>query len=178
MRVTDISKFLSYVLRHRPDAIGIALDREGWVEIAALIAAAARAGKKLDYDLIRTVVETNDKKRFSISEDGLRIRAAQGHSSDSVNISYTEKEPPEFLYHGTATRFMESIRKEGLRPGSRHYVHLSPDIRTATTVGQRHGKPVVLTVVAHAMHEQGYRFFQADNGVWLTEKIPPDFLSV
>jgi putative RNA 2'-phosphotransferase len=178
MQISDISKFLSYVLRHRPDAIGIAPDREGWVEITALIAAAAKAGRQLDADLIRTVVETNDKKRFSFSEDGLRIRAAQGHSSKSVNISYSEKEPPDFLYHGTATRFMESIGKEGLRPGLRHYVHLSPDKQTATTVGRRHGKPVVLTVAAHAMHEQGYRFFQADNGVWLTEKIPPEFLAV
>jgi putative RNA 2'-phosphotransferase len=178
MQMTDISKFLSYVLRHRPDAIGMELDREGWVEIAALITAAAKAGKKLDGDLIRSIVETSDKKRFSISGDGLRIRAAQGHSSPSVHISYPEKGPPEFLYHGTATRFIRSIRKEGLRPGPRHYVHLSPDMQTAATVGERHGKPVVLIVAAHAMHEQGFRFFQADNGVWLTEKIPPDFLAV
>jgi len=176
-QISDISKFLSYVLRHRPEAIGISLDSEGWADIAALIDAAARAGRKLDYDLIRTVVETNDKKRFSISGDGLRIRAAQGHSSKSVAISYPVKAPPEFLYHGTATRFVDSIRQEGLRPGSRQYVHLSPDRESAVGVGRRHGKPVVLTVAAGAMHQQGYRFFQADNGVWLTERIPPDFLA-
>ena len=107
----------------------------------------------------------------------MRIRAAQGHSSKSVAISYPIKAPPEFLYHGTATRFVDSIRQEGLRPGSRQYVHLSPDRESAVGVGRRHGKPVVLTVAAGAMHQQGYRFFQADNGVWLTERIPPDFLA-
>jgi putative RNA 2'-phosphotransferase len=174
--LSEVSKFLSYVLRHQPDAIGITLDREGWTDIAALIAAANSDGKQVDRDLIQTVVATSDKKRFAISDDGLRIRAVQGHSTESVDINYVEKVPPEFLYHGTATRFLEAIRKEGLRPGSRQYVHLSKDIQTATTVGQRHGKPVVLKIAASTMHQQGFKFYQADNGLWLTENVPAHFL--
>ncbi len=176
-QLSEISKFLSYVLRHQPDAIGITLDLEGWTDISALIAAAANDGKQLDRDLIQSVVTTSDKKRFAISEDGLRIRAVQGHSTESVDINYVEKVPPEFLYHGTAIRFMESIRKEGLLPGSRQYVHLSQDEQTAHAVGQRHGKPVALKIKALLMHEQGFKFFQAENGVWLTPNVPVTFIS-
>ena len=172
----EISKFLSFVLRHQPDAIGITLDLEGWTDIAALIAAAAKDSKQLDRDLIQAVVTTSDKKRFAISEDGLRIRAVQGHSTKSVDINFVEKVPPEFLYHGTATRFMDSIRKDGLLPCSRQYVHLSQDEQTATTVGQRHGNPVVLKIKALLMHEQGFKFYQAENGVWLTPNIPVAFI--
>jgi putative RNA 2'-phosphotransferase len=175
-QLTETSKFLSYVLRHQPDAIGITLDLEGWTDIAALIAAAANDGKQLDRDLIETVVATSDKKRFAISEDGLRIRAVQGHSTDSVDISHAEKVPPEFLYHGTATRFMEAIYKEGLLPGLRQYVHLSQDEQAALAVGQRHGKPVVLKIKALLMHEQGFKFFQAENGVWLAPNVPTAFI--
>lgn len=173
----DISKFLSFVLRHQPDAIGLTLDLEGWADISALIIAAANDGKQLDRDLIQTVVTTSDKKRFSISEDGLRIRAVQGHSTDSVNINYVEKVPPEFLYHGTATRFIESIRNQGLLPGSRQYVHLSQDEQTAHAVGQRHGKPIVLKIKALLMHEHDFKFFQAENGVWLTGLVSVAFLA-
>ncbi|MEK6747628.1 MAG: RNA 2'-phosphotransferase [Pseudomonadota bacterium] len=173
----DTSKFLSYVLRHEPQAIGITLDCEGWADIAALIEGARQAGKTIDRDLIQQVVDTSDKKRFSISEDGLRIRAAQGHSTKTVAIIYPEKVPPEFLYHGTATRFLESILKGGLRPGKRHYVHLSQDEQTATAVGQRYGKPTVLKIEALRMHQQGFKFFLADNGVWLTDQVPPEFLT-
>ncbi|MDG5978502.1 phosphotransferase KptA/Tpt1 [Hydrogenophaga taeniospiralis CCUG 15921] len=174
---SEISRFLSFVLRHQPEAIGIKLDLEGWADISALIAAAANDGKQLDRDLIQTVVTTSDKKRFSISEDGLRIRAVQGHSTESVDIDYVEKVPPEFLYHGTATRFIESIRNQGLLPGSRQYVHLSQDKQTALAVGQRHGKPVTLKIKALLMHEQGFKFFQAENEVWLTELVPVTFLT-
>ncbi|MDZ7938039.1 MAG: RNA 2'-phosphotransferase [Rhodoferax sp.] len=171
----ETSKFLSFVLRHQPDAIGITLDVEGWANIPELIAAAANNGKELDRALIQAVVTTSDKKRFAISEDGLRIRAVQGHSTESVDINYAEQVPPEFLYHGTATRFMESISKDGLLPGSRQYVHLSQDETTALAVGQRHGKPVVLKIKALLMHEQGFKFFQAENGVWLVELVPAAF---
>ncbi len=176
-QLSEVSKFLSYVLRHRPDAIGITLDVEGWTDISALITAATNHGKQLDRDLIRAVVTTNDKKRFATSDDGLRIRAVQGHSTNSVDIHYSENMPPEFLYHGTATRFLESIRHEGLRPGSRQYVHLSQDELTALTVGQRHGKPVVLKIKALVMYNQGFKFFQAENGVWLTETVPVQFIT-
>ena len=174
---TRASKFLSYVLRHRPDAIGIALDREGWTDIASLIAAASKAGKQLDRRLIETVVANNDKKRFAISEDGLRIRAVQGHSTDRVDIRYVKKVPPGFLYHGTATRFLDAIRKEGLRPGSRQYVHLSQDVQTAVAVGQRHGKPVVLKIDALRMHREGFVFYLAENEVWLVLQVPWGFIT-
>jgi len=117
--LNDTSKFLSYILRHEPQAIGITLDSEGWANIDALINGANQSGKALNRELIQQVVDTSDKNRFSISEDGLCIRAAQGHSSNSVSINYPEKAPPKFLYHGTATRFLESIRNQGLKPGER-----------------------------------------------------------
>ena len=175
---TELSKFLSYVLRHSPDAIGIELDREGWTDIDGLVTAARQTGRSIDQDLIRSVVESSDKKRFTISDDGSRIRAAQGHSSKSVSITLDEKIPPELLFHGTATRFLDSIKEHGLRPGDRHYVHLSQDIATATAVGQRYGKPVVLTIQAAEMVKKGHKFFQADNGVWLTLKVPHNFFHV
>jgi putative RNA 2'-phosphotransferase len=175
---TETSKFLSYVLRHQPAAIDLVLDREGWADISALVAGARRAGRELDGALIRAVVETNDKKRFAISEDGLRIRAVQGHSTDAVAIAHVEKMPPEVLFHGTATRFLESILREGLRPGKRQHVHLSEDALTATAVGQRYGKPLVLKIEAQRMHQQGVRFFQAENGVWLTARVPAAFIQI
>jgi putative RNA 2'-phosphotransferase len=177
-RLTETSKFLSYVLRHEPQAIGLHLDREGWAHIGDLIACAKQDGRELDEALVREVVDTSDKKRFAISEDGLRIRAVQGHSTDSVSIAYVEKVPPEILYHGTATRFLDSIFREGLKPGSRQHVHLSEDVETAKAVGQRYGKPVVLKIEALRMHQQGFKFFQADNGVWLTEKVSVGYFSI
>ncbi|WP_400083105.1 RNA 2'-phosphotransferase [Yoonia sp. R78084] len=163
----DTSKFLSYILRHKPDAIGLTLDPEGWANIEELI---AKADISLDRDTLRKVVATSDKKRFAISADGLSIRANQGHSI-AVNLGLEPAEPPELLYHGTATRFLESIKVQGLLPQNRQYVHLSADHDTAVSVGQRHGKPVVLTIPALQMHHQGHQFFQAKNGVWLTERV-------
>ncbi len=174
----ETSKFLSYVLRHAPEAAGLTLDREGWADIEALIAGAAAAGRTLDVDLIRAVVESNAKKRFTLSDDGLKIRAAQGHSTEAVAIARDAVEPPEVLFHGTATRFLDAILAEGLKPGSRQHVHLSADEVTAVAVGQRHGKPVVLKVAAGVMHRQGRAFYQAENGVWLTDAAPPEFLSL
>jgi putative RNA 2'-phosphotransferase len=175
-RIVETSKFLSYVLRHRPDAIGIELDSEGWTGIDALIAAAARDGRRLDRALIDEVVASNDKQRFSISSDGLRIRAAQGHSTATVQISHRAITPPPVLYHGTASRFVAAILREGLRPGARHHLHLSQEYTTAVAVGARHGVPVVLSVDAAAMHAAGLPFFLADNGVWLTDAVPPRYL--
>lgn len=171
----ETSKFLSYVLRHQPESIGLELDSEGWARISSLIECAAAHGKALNLELIQIVVSSSDKKRFAISEDGFRVRAVQGHSTEKVNITFEEKAPPDFLYHGTATRFMDAIRAEGLRPGSRQYVHLSMDESTAISVGQRHGKPVVLKVRSADMHERGYFFFLAENGVWLTEAVPVQY---
>ncbi|GHU09133.1 putative RNA 2'-phosphotransferase [Betaproteobacteria bacterium] len=176
-QLSEISKFLSFVLRHQPEAIGVTLDAEGWADIELLIACANQSCQALTRPLLEEVVETSDKKRFTISEDGLCIRAAQGHSKQSVAITHVEKIPPEFLYHGTATRFLESILKEGLKPGSRHYVHLSEDEQTATAVGQRYGKPVVLKIEALRMQQQGFKFFQAENGVWLVKEVSAKQLS-
>jgi putative RNA 2'-phosphotransferase len=175
--IVRTSKFLSFVLRHKPEAIGLALDGDGWANIDTLIACAAKDGTTLDRALIAQVVETNDKKRFAISSDGRNIRAVQGHSTESVNLTHVEKEPPALLYHGTATRFLDSIMAKGLLAGSRHHVHLSPDTETAIKVGQRHGKPVVLLVDAAAMRAAGAKFFLSENGVWLTAHVPPEFLA-
>lgn len=170
--ITETSKFLSYILRHKPDAIALTLDPEGWANIEELI---AKADIPLDLDTLCKVVATSDKKRFAISADGLSIRANQGHSIE-VNLGLEPVEPPELLYHGTATRFLESIKVQGLLPQNRQYVHLSPDHDTAVSVGQRHGTPVVLAFPALQMHQQGHQFFQAKNGVWLTERVPADIL--
>ncbi len=169
------SKFLSYVLRHRPDSIGITLDENGWVEVDELLAAAQRSGKQLSRQRLEQVVADSDKKRFALSEDGQRIRANQGHSV-SVDLDLEPTEPPKLLYHGTVERFLDSIRAEGLVRGSRHHVHLSPDEATARKVGSRRGKPVILVVEAGRMHVAGYPFFRSANNVWLTEKVPAEFL--
>lgn len=171
--LTTASKFLSYVLRHKPDAVGLTLDPEGWANIEDLI---TKADIPLDLGLLHEVVNTSNKKRFAISNDGLFIRANQGHSIE-VNLGLEPVEPPELLYHGTATRFLESIKAQGLLPQNRQYVHLSPDHDTAVSVGQRHGIPVVLAIPALQMHQQGHQFFQAKNGVWLTEGVPPETIS-
>jgi putative RNA 2'-phosphotransferase len=171
------SKFLSYILRHQPEAIGIALDSNGGIKIETLIMQANQHGEYLTRDLIEEVVKTSDKKRFTISEDGLKIRAAQGHSTKQVEIKYQQQIPPEFLYHGTATRFIDSIKEQGLIAGDRHYVHLSFDEQTANAVGKRHGKPIVLKVKALLMHQQGFKFYLADNGVWLTHTVPNTFFT-
>lgn len=170
------SKFLSYILRHQPEAIGIILDSDGWVNIDSLIKQANQHGELLTQELIAQVVKTSDKKRFTISDDGLKIRAAQGHSTQQVKINHVEHMPPEFLYHGTATRFIDSIKKQGLVAGIRHYVHLSSDERTAKKVGERHGKPIVLKVESLQMYQQGFKFYLADNGVWLTNAVPHTFI--
>ncbi|KAB7768799.1 RNA 2'-phosphotransferase [Xanthomonas maliensis] len=174
---TDTSKFLSYVLRHAPESIGLQLDRDGWADVVALCAGAQAAGKPLDAGLIRAVVTSSDKQRFALSADGLRIRAVQGHSTPTVALQHVAVTPPELLYHGTATRFLPAILREGLRPGQRHHVHLSADPQTALSVGARYGTPVLLQVQAGRMHAQGLPFFQADNGVWLVAAVPATFLT-
>jgi putative RNA 2'-phosphotransferase len=169
------SKFLSLVLRHEPEAIGLELDVAGWVTVDKLLAALTRHGRQVSRAELEEVVETNEKKRFEFSDDGQRIRASQGHSVE-VELGYTPQEPPEFLYHGTATRFLGSIMVEGLQKGERHHVHLSAQTTTAHQVGTRHGKPVLLTIKARAMHEAGHPFFLSTNGVWLAESVPVEFI--
>lgn len=173
--IVATSKLLSYVLRHRPDSIGLALDAHGWAEVSELLACLAAQGKPLDRALLDRAVASNDKQRFAFSPDGSRIRASQGHSI-AVDLQLQETEPPAVLYHGTASRFLKAILASGLRPGARHHVHLSADIDTATRVGARHGFPSVLTVDAARMRADGIVFYLSDNGVWLTAEVKPKYL--
>jgi putative RNA 2'-phosphotransferase len=172
------SKFLSLVLRHRPEAIRVKLDPAGWVDVSTLLEAMKDHGKPLDRAELDTIVATNDKKRFEFNEDGTRIRACQGHSVKDIDLGLEPKEPPDTLYHGTATRFLPSISRKGLIPGNRLYVHLSWDEETATKVGSRHGKPIVLSVAAGRMHRDGFEFFLSNNNVWLTKTVPMAYLSL
>lgn len=171
------SRFLSKVLRHAPQSVGLRLDGAGWVDVEALMRAARDAGVALDRPTLERVVAENDKKRFALSADGTRIRASQGHSV-AVELGLEPVEPPEVLFHGTADRSVEPIRREGLRPGRRTHVHLSADRATAAAVGRRHGRPVVLRVHAGRMHAAGHAFYRSDNGVWLTDAVPPEHIDV
>jgi putative RNA 2'-phosphotransferase len=168
------SKFLSLVLRHEPEKIGLQLDKQGWVVIDELL---QKAGPHLPLtnELLHQIVSTSDKKRFAISEDGLRIRAHQGHSVE-VELGLQPQTPPGVLYHGTASRFLDSIRQQGLLRGERHHVHLSANIDTALTVGKRHGQAVILTVKAAQMQRAGHVFYCSENSVWLTDHVPVEFL--
>jgi putative RNA 2'-phosphotransferase len=172
-----ISKFLSLVLRHKPDKIGIELDTAGWVGINKLLDACTAHGFPIARDELEFVVVNNDKQRFAFSEDGRRIRASQGHSVE-VELAYEPSVPPELLYHGTTQRFLSSIQAQGLLKGKRHHVHLSRDAATALAVGKRHGKPVVLQIRSGDMHRAGHVFFLSANGVWLTDHVPAGFLEI
>ena len=175
-KTVTISKFLSLVLRHKPQTIGIDLDPNGWVEVDVLLAQAAAYGRNISPELLAHVVESNDKKRFAMSEDGLRIRASQGHSI-SVGLGLEPKSPPEQLFHGTADRFLAKIMSEGLSKMNRQHVHLSSSAETATSVGARHGRPVILVVDCAAMAEDGHEFYLSANGVWLTDLVPVKYLA-
>ncbi|MDY0168476.1 MAG: RNA 2'-phosphotransferase [Thermoguttaceae bacterium] len=171
------SKFLSLVLRHRPETIGVTLDDEGWIDVDRLLAACSRHGKAISREELDEIVRTNDKRRFAFSTDGLRIRANQGHSIE-VDLGLVPIEPPELLFHGTVARFLPSIRREGLVRGKRHHVHLSPDAKTAHRVGGRRGRPVVLVIEAGRMSGDGYPFYRSENNVWLTESVPPGYVRI
>lgn len=175
--LVQTSKFLSLILRHSPEKIGLELDAQGWADIGQLLALAARHGRRLSREQLDDVVARDSKTRYAISDDGLRIRANQGHSLATVDIALPPATPPAMLYHGTASRFVEAIRAAGLLPGARNHVHLSASRETAVAVGARHGKPVVLTVAAAAMQAQGHVFYVSDNGVWLTQAVPAAFIS-
>jgi putative RNA 2'-phosphotransferase len=175
-RHVSVSKFLSLVLRHRPEKLGLTLDREGWVSVSALLEALEAHGRRLTPDELREVVRTNDKQRFAFSPDGLSIRASQGHSIE-VELGYEPAEPPALLYHGTAERFVPSIRRQGLLKGRRHHVHLSELEATARAVGSRYGRPVVLRVACGRMRADGHAFFRSANGVWLTDSVPARYIT-
>ena len=169
------SKFLSLILRHEPERVGLKLGEAGWVTVEELLRAVNQHGTPLTLDQLQHIVATSDKKRFAFSEDGLRIRASQGHSVE-VDLQYPPQPPPEILYHGTATRFLTGIRENGLKRMGRHDVHLSAETKVTLQVGGRHGKPALLTIRAGDMHRAGFEFRCSANGVWLVSEVPPQFI--
>ncbi|HSE26330.1 MAG TPA: RNA 2'-phosphotransferase [Pyrinomonadaceae bacterium] len=174
-RSTKISKFLSVVLRHEPDKIGLKLDDEGWTSVSELLSRMRVDGDLITFKELLNVVVMNDKQRFSFSDDKTLIRANQGHSVQ-VKLGYEPLSPPAVLYHGTAERFLSSIERQGLLKGQRHHVHLSDDVRVATEVGARYGRPIVLIVASERMTKSGHLFFRSENGVWLTEHVPVEYI--
>jgi putative RNA 2'-phosphotransferase len=174
-RRTKISKFLSLILRHAPQTVGLRLEENGWVNVEELIIACAQNGRALTREELEEVVETNDKKRFSFNASRTKIRANQGHSIE-IEIEFEKRTPPAILYHGTADKNVKSILERGLQKMRRHHVHLSIDKETARKVGMRYGKPVIFEIDTEAMIENNFEFFVSTNGVWLVENVPPQFL--
>jgi putative RNA 2'-phosphotransferase len=170
-----VSKFLSFVLRHQPEAIDLELDSGGWAYIDDLVEKSMESRRPLTAELIREVVEKDEKQRYALSEDGQKVRARYGHSIE-IDLGIDPIEPPEILYHGTVSRHLGAIHMNGIVKGGRQYVHLSPDIETAIEVGRRHGRPVVLEVMAREMHNEGVNFYRIENGIWLTEDVPPKYI--
>lgn len=174
-QITGTSKFLSLVLRHQPQLIGITLDEQGWVSVEELLQQANAHGTKIDLELLKHVVETNAKKRFAFDEGGQKIRASQGHSVE-VDLGYEPQIPPATLYHGTGQQSVTGILAAGIEKRSRQHVHLSFDRETAINVGSRHGKPAIFIVMAGEMHKNGHAFYLSENKVWLTDEVPSAFL--
>ena len=172
-----LGKFLSLVLRHNPQAAGITLDEHGWADVQELLDGVRHSGRQIDIETLERIVRENNKQRYSFNADHTKIRANQGHSL-RVDVELTEAKPPRYLYHGTARRSLSAIRQEGIRKMSRQYVHLSSDFQTAIEVGRRHGSPVVLTINAEAMAQDGVIFYRSENGVWLCEHVAPEYFSI
>lgn len=171
-----IGRKLSLVLRHKPEAISIQLDANGWADVQQLLEKMNASKTPLTKVELIDIVLNNDKQRYRFNENRTKIRANQGHSLEGVDLELLPKQPPAMLYHGTATRFLGSILDQGLIKGSRHHVHLSDEVETASKVGQRHGKLAILLVNSAKMYADGYTFFQSDNGVWLTDAVPTGYL--
>ena len=172
-----LGKFLSLVLRHNPDAAGISLDEHGWADVQELLAGVRRSGRQINMETLERIVRENNKQRYSFNTDHTKIRANQGHSLQ-VDVELTAVQPPRYLYHGTAARFLPAIQQEGIKKMSRQYVHLSGDFQTALVVGRRHGSPVVITINAEAMAHDGVAFYLSENGVWLCEYVSPEYFCV
>jgi putative RNA 2'-phosphotransferase len=174
-QLKHISKFLSLVLRHEPEQIGLTLDSAGWADVTELIEKMNKKGTRLNFETLQTVVDTNDKKRFAFNDNKTRIRASQGHTIE-IDLNLPQQVPPAILYHGTAIAYLPVIKEKGLVRMERQHLHLSAEEGTAKNVGGRHGKPVVLVIQALAMHEKGYVFYLSANGVWLTDHVPAAFI--
>lgn len=180
MRIKEdmrVSKFISLVLRHKPEEIGLTLDEYGCVNVSDLIKGINKRGYKVTIEDIERIVMEDDKQRYSFNEDKTKIKANQGHSI-KVNLELKPIEPPRMLYHGTATRFRDSICKEGIKKQNRQYVHLSKDIETATKVGKRHGELVIFKINSHQMYQDGFKFYLSENKVWLTDYVPIKYLNI
>ena len=168
--------FIAYVLRHNPSAAGIKLDTHGWANVDELIVGINRTGRKIDFDTLAAIVNGNGKHRYAFNEDRTKIRASHGHST-AVDLQMAKKAPPDILYHGTAEKYLQSIKLGGITKRTRLFVHLSSDTATAIKVGARHGKPVVLTIDAKQMYADGYTFYLSENGVWLTDCVPIHYIT-
>ena len=172
MDLTRVSRYLSLILRHKPEVAGIELDKHGWAKVSELLPA-----MKIDMETLEEIVRTDEKGRYSFNDDHSKIRANQGHSID-VDVELKETKPPIRLFHGTAWKYINSIMKTGLNRQTRKYVHLSKDIDTAVKVGARHGTPVVLIIDTEQMYKDGYKFYLSANGVWLTHNVPVKYITL
>ena len=172
MDYTKTSKYLSLLLRHKPEVGNITLDKNGWAPVKDILKAL-----KVNMEVLEDIVYTDSKCRYSFNDNKTKIRANQGHSV-SVDVELQEVVPPDILYHGTSTKSLESIKKDGIKSMSRQYVHLSLDMDTAVKVGSRHGKPVILAVNSKQMYEDGYRFYISVNNVYLTDNVPYNYLHI
>ena len=178
-RLERLSKFISMILRHKPEVIGITLDEHGWADVDELIKGINETGEEVEFNktTLEKIVKTDKKQRYSVSQDKTLIRANQGHSIP-VDVELEKKEPPKILYHGTGVKSVKAIQEQGLLPMERLYVHLSTDVETATNIGKRHGTPVIFKVNTEQMQKDGYDFFQSVNGVWLTKEVPAKYLEL
>ena len=172
-----LGRFLSLILRHHPEEAGIALDEHGWAEVEELLDGVCSTGRQIDRETLERIVREDNKQRYSFNAEHTKIRANQGHSVQ-VDVELKKMQPPQYLYHGTATRFLPDIQTDGIKKMNRQYVHLSPDYQTAVAVGGRYGVPVVLRVDTGAMAQNGVTFFRSENGVWLCEYVPPEYFCV
>ena len=175
MNKTSLSKYIALILRHKPEAVGITLDENGWASVSELLSGINASGNEIDMQTLEEIVAEDEKQRYSFNADKTKIRANQGHSVN-VDVELKKAEPPEILFHGTGEKFVSSIKSEGLKPKSRLYVHLSKDRETAVKVGSRHGKPVVYEVNSGEMSRNGFEFLLSENGVWLTKIVPAEYL--
>jgi len=169
----QISKFLSLILRHQPEKIGLDLDENGWASVKDIL---EKSKLRFTFEELVEVVLTNDKQRFALNDNKTKVRANQGHSLKAINLDLKPQTPPPFLYHGTVAKFISDIKLQGLKKMSRQHVHLSSDRDTATKVGSRRGKPIILSVRASDLQNEGHQFFLSENGVWLTDNVPPQFI--
>ena len=172
----QISKFLSLVLRHRPEYINLELNENGWADVNAVIEKSKSKNMDFSYKELKEIIATNDKQRFAFNEDQTLIRANQGHSVKTIDLQLEAVKPPEFLYHGTVEKFIDSIRRTGLQKRSRQHVHLSENIETANKVGSRRGKAIILNIASGEMHKKGFEFYLSENGVWLTDHVPAEYI--